>query len=127
MCEFCQAELEFEFEDTYEGAYGSRYIKCPVCGKEIMAYDIEGIELTENNIEFPKHFYHMGPNAVDIEDKQIQSWVREGLQRLKDNRAVDFYFHGTGNSFVIILEMNDEYLIYVMKNYWEMEIPKDKE
>ena len=40
-CDNCAAELEFSFDDTYEGWLGARYIKCPVCGEEVMAEEIE--------------------------------------------------------------------------------------
>lgn len=122
-CEKCHAELEFAFDDTYEGAYGARYLKCPVCGEELWT-EIDGVELTSDNIKFPIHFYHMGKNAVDIEDDKIQEWVREGLETIEDGNVEDFYLCMTGNAAMIILEMEDEYCIYVMKNYWECDIPK---
>lgn len=124
VCEECHAELEFAFDDTYEGAYGCRYLKCPVCGEEIIT-EIDGVDLTPDNIKFPMHFYKVSENAVNIEDEEIQKWVREGLNAFKSGKAEDFWFSGTGNSFVIIHEMVDEYCIYVMKNYWECSIFKE--
>ena len=124
MCEECGAELEFAFDDTYEGAFGARYLKCPVCKREIMT-EIDGIELTSDNIKFPTHFYATSEDAVNIEDEEIQKWVRKGLKAFEDGEAKDFWFSGTGNAFMIILEMEDEYDIYVMKNYWECEIFKE--
>ena len=123
-CEECCAELEFAFDDTYEGVYGARYLKCPVCGKEVMT-ELYGIDLTPDNIKFPIHFYKVSEDAVNIEDEEIQQWVRKGLNALKSGKAEDFWWSGTGNSFMIILEMMDEYCIYVMKNYWECSIPKE--
>ena len=64
MCDECMAELEFEYEDTYEGALGARYIKCPQCNREVLVEEIEGLALTQHNIEFPKHFFE--PGGVDI-------------------------------------------------------------
>lgn len=123
-CTECHAELKFAFDDTYIGAYGVRYLKCPVCGEEIIT-GIDGIDLTYDNVEFPIHFYKTGEEAVDIPDEQIQKWVRRGLSAFKNGEARDFWYSGTGNAFMIILAMEDEYCIYVMKNYWECEIPKD--
>ena len=123
-CAECCAELEFAFDDTYEGAYGARYLKCPVCGEELFT-EIDGVELTSDNIKFPMHFYKTSEKAVDIEDGRIQKWIRDGLQAFENGNVKDFCWHGTGNTFMIILEMEDEYSIYVMKNYWECEVPKD--
>ena len=124
VCCACGAELEFSFDDTYEGAYGSRYLKCPVCDDELIAAEIDDIALTSENIKFPIHFYHTGEDAVDIEDEKIQQWVRDGLKAFQDGKAKDFWFSGMGNAFMIMLEMEDEYDIYVMKNYWEFSINK---
>lgn len=123
-CAECGAELEFAFDDTYEGAYGARYLKCPVCGNELWT-EVDGVELTPDNIKFPIHFYKTSDDAVDIEDERIQKWVREGLNAFKNNKVKDFWWRGTGNTFMIILEMEDEYCIYVMKNYWECDVPKE--
>jgi hypothetical protein len=124
-CEKCNAELEFSADDTYEGAFGMRYIQCPICGYELMT-ELDSVDLTSDNIKFPAHFYHMGnsEDSVDIPDEEIQKWVRKGLKAFEDGEAEDFWFSGTGNVFVIILAMEDEYSIYVMKNYWECDIPK---
>lgn len=123
-CE-CKAELEFSFDDTYEGAFGARYLKCPVCREELFT-DIDGVDLTSDNIKFPIHFYKTSEDAVDIKDEEIQTWIRKGLRAFETGDAKDFYFCGTGNTFMVILEMDDEYDIYVMKNYWECSIPKEK-
>lgn len=123
-CSECNAELEFAFDDTYEGAFGARYLKCPVCGEELFT-DIDGVDLTSDNIKFPIHFYKVGEGAVDIKDEEIQKWVREGLKEFETGNVEDFYFCGTGNTFMIILSMEDEYDVYVMKNYWECSIPKE--
>ena len=123
-CEECHAELEFAFDDTYEGALGARYLKCPVCGREVIT-ELEGLELTSDNIEFPKHFMSIGKNAIDVENEEIQQWIRNSLNKFKEGKAQDFSFYGTGNTFMITLEMADEYCIYVMKNYWDCCIPKE--
>ncbi len=123
QCEKCHAELEFAIDDTYEGAYGARYLICPICGEELMT-EVDGVELTPDNIKFPIHFYKVGEDAVNIKDEEIQKWVRQGLNAFKNGKAKDFWYQGTGDSFMIILEMEDEYCIYIMKNYWEGSILK---
>ena len=124
ICGECHAELEFSIDDTYVGAFGTRYLKCPVCGEELWT-EVDGIELTSDNIQFPIHFYKFGTDAVDIKDEEIQKWVRKGLKAFETGDAEEFYFYMTGNAAMIILEMEDEYSIYVMKNYWDCSIPKE--
>lgn len=57
-CEGCESELEYELEDTYvytdhyvERSETFTYIKCPVCGREIVV-DIRIVEHVEH--EKPK-------------------------------------------------------------------------
>ena len=88
-CDECGARLECEDEDVYEGVYGLWYVKCPECGRDAMVCEIDGVELDEHNIEYPKHFCVMSGNAVDISNEEIQRWVRECLARLKDYDSTD--------------------------------------
>ena len=122
-CLKCSAELEFAFDDTYEGVYGARCLKCPVCRNELIT-DIDGVDLTSDNIKFPIHFHKMGENAVDIKDEEIQKWIRTGLRAFEIGDAEAFYFCGTGNALMIMLEQDDAYDIYVMKNYWDCSVSK---
>ena len=123
MCDKCMADLECEYEDTYEGALGARYIKCPQCDNEVLMDEIDGVELTENSIEFPKHFF--GPGGVDIPDDQIQEWVRNCLKiAKKENSSGYFVEQSTGNTAVIVLVYEDEYEILVTKDYYFTSIPR---
>jgi DNA-directed RNA polymerase subunit RPC12/RpoP len=124
-CDECRAELEYEYEDTYEGYAGMRHIKCPKCGYEIMSEYFDGIELDSSNVEFPKHFYRL--NGVDIQDKEIQQWVRKCLQCAEESEEPYGYFThaGTGNTIVILMAYEDEYNIVVAKNYYELSIPRE--
>jgi hypothetical protein len=125
LCEECRAELEYAFDDTHEGALGLRYLTCPACGKEI-ASKLDGIKLTPNNIEFPKHFMAMSENAVDIDNEEIQKWVRKCLKIAEESNEPYGYFvsSGTGNSRVILMAYEDEYDIVVAKNYYETNVHK---
>lgn len=117
-CEECHAELEFAFDDTYEGALGARYLKCPVCGREVMVEKIDGIDLNSNNIKFPKHFFE--PGGVNISDDQINDWVCRCLKAAEESDEPYGYFvqTGTGNTRVILMAYEDEYDIIVTKNYY---------
>lgn len=124
-CEECHAELEFSFDDTYIGALGARYVKCPVCGEEIITEKCDGIELDSNNIEFPKQFFE--PGGVDIPDNEIENWVRECLKVAEESDEPYGYFvcTGSGNTIVILMAYEDEYEIIVAKDYYETSVDKD--
>ena len=123
-CEECRAELEFAFDDTYEGALGARYLKCPVCNKEIIVYEIEGTNLSSNNIQFPKHFFE--PGGVNISDDEIQKLVRKCLKTAEESDKPYGYFvnTGTGNTRVILMAYEDEYEIIVTKDYYQTSMNK---
>lgn len=124
-CDECTAELEFSLEDTYIGALGARYVKCPICGKEIMAEVCDGIELNSNNIEFPKHF--LGPGGVDIPNSEVNDWVRKCLKKAEESDEPYGYFVEirSGNTMVILLAYEDEYEIFVAKNYYETSVNRE--
>ena len=126
ICDECRAELEYEYEDTYEGYAGVRYIKCPECGYEIIGEDLDGINLNSSNVEFPKHFYHFG-NGVDINNERIQEWVRECLKTAEESDEPYGYFvhTGSGNAAVILMAYEDEYNIIVAQNYYELSINRE--
>lgn len=124
ICDGCDAELEYTYEDTYEGYAGMRYIRCPECGYEIMSEYLDGIKLNSQNIEFPKHFYKF--KGVDIDDQQIQKWVSECLKCMEesDESYGCYTFVGSGNSMVFVFKHEDDYSVYVAKNYWEVTISR---
>ena len=125
ICDECRAELEYEYEDTYEGYAGMRHIKCPECGYEIMSEYFDGVELDSNNVEFPKHFYSF--NGVDIQNEEIQQWVRKCLQYAEEaEEPYGYFIHaGSGNTTVVLMAYEDEYDIIVAKNYYELSIPRE--
>lgn len=124
-CYECDAELEFSIDDTYIGALGARYVKCPVCGREIMTEECNGIQLNSSNIEFPKHFFE--PDGVDIPDSEINDWVRRCLKIAEESDEPYGYFvhAGSGNTIVILMAYEDEYEIIVAKDYYETSVDKD--
>lgn len=124
ICDECRAELEYEYEDTYEGYAGMRHIKCPECGYEIMSVDFDGIDLDENNVKYTTHFYMMGENAKDISNEEIQTWVRQCLSRLAVCEDGDYTLSGSGNTIVFAFKSEEEYTIYVAKNYAELSITR---
>ena len=125
ICDMCGAELEFALNDTYIGALGARYVKCPVCGEEIMTEKCDGIQLNSSNIEFPKHFFE--PSGVDIPDSEINNWVRRCLKIAEESDEPYGYFvhTGSGNTMVILMAYEDEYEIIVTKDYYETSVNRD--
>lgn len=125
-CCVCGATFEFEKNDACVGELGCYYVTCPGCYTNIDVDEIEPLELDENNIQFPTHFYKFGTKdgAVDIKDEQIQQWVRECLSRIKQNDDASFGIAGSGNTLVIVLNYEDEYNIIVAKNYYDCDIFK---
>lgn len=124
ICDECQTELEFEESDTYIGGYGGRELICPECGQKIYIDELEGIDLDENNIEFPVHFIHTSDRAININDDEIQKWVRECLNGAKDAPDGGFSIIASGDTVVIALKFTDVYDIYVAKKYYECSIPR---
>lgn len=122
-CKCCGAELRYTEEDTQVEEFGVRFLKCPVCSEKILS-NISDLVLTHENIEFPKHFYKTREDAIDVPDARIQDWIREILTNFKQGTAKEFSYIGTGNTFIVVLEVADAYDIYVAKNYWECSVPK---
>ena len=124
-CYECDAELEFSLEDTYIGALGARYVKCPICGYEIMTEECDGIELNSSNIEFPTHFIESC--GVDIPDGEIENWVRKCLKIAEESDEPYGYFveTGSGNTGIILMAYEDEYRIIVAKDYYETSVNRE--
>ena len=120
-CDNCGAQLECEESDTYVGAHGCNYVDCPECGYGALVESMPDVALTEHNIEFPKHFHKTSDNAINIGDSTLEEWIRECLEKIKREDG-DFWLIESGNAVVIILKCDDEYTIYVAKNYWECTI-----
>jgi hypothetical protein len=118
-CDNCGAQLECEESDTYVGAYGCNYVDCPECGYDAIVEAIPDVKLTEHNIEFPKHFRKTNDDAINIGDSTLQEWIRECLEKIKREEDGNFWIIASGNAVVIILKFEDEYTIYVAKDYWE--------
>lgn len=124
-CNECAAELEFSLEDTHIGALGARYIKCPICGEEIITEKCDGIELDSSNIEFPKHFIE--PGGIDTPDSEIENLVRECLKVAEKSDEPYGYFVSTGygDTMVILMAYEDEYEIIVTKDYYETSVNRE--
>lgn len=121
ICENCNSVFEYDNSDICIDIYGERYVNCPCCWKR--CYVDEEIP-TVDNIEFPKHFNKIGENAVKISDKEINKYIKECINWLEKNPNESFRYMGTGDSFVVVFNHEDEYYILVAKNYFDSYIDK---
>ncbi len=128
ICEYCGSEIELEESDVGVGAFGVYNFTCPCCG-ELSSVD-DGIELTSENLDFPKHYYHFG-DGVHISDDEINKYVKDCINSLRNSTDENFYhtFTGLGDTIIHVTRYNDDenFVINVCKNYYETEIPYTEE
>ena len=64
-------------------------------------------------------------NGKEVNDEEINKWVKQGIEYLEEHIDEYLWFTGTGNSKVFVqkLEGDNVYSITVCKNYYEVEIP----
>ena len=126
-CDECGAELEFNDKDTYEGAYGCYYVTCPECKNERMVDGKECVDLDSHNIKFPLHFVPPSQKAVNLADEKIQEYVRQCLKSLEDDDEDwgVFSLTGSGNTMVFAFKYENEYIVYVTKDYYETSICRE--
>lgn len=126
-CDECGTKVGYEDFDIRIGAYGCAYIKCPKCGELIFIDDADcSLTLTADNIQFPWHFYKVGKNAVKKTDKEINDYIKESVRNLE--KAEEDYglfcYIGSGDTVVFVFKYEDEYAIFVAKDYYESSIPR---
>ena len=128
-CEHCDSELEVEDDDISVGMYGMGYVVCPCCGEETSADELaDYFPLTKDNVEFPTHYYSFS-DGVHIDDDTVNKWVKECIEEFDPNDENDWCrFTGSGDTMVFVskLDEDEEYDVYVCKNYYETFIPFDK-
>ena len=66
----------------------------------------------------------IGENAVKISDKEINKYIKECINWLEKNPNESFRYMGTGDSFIVVFNHEDEYYILVAKNYFDSYIDK---
>lgn len=127
-CDSCNSEFEIDYADTYIGALGCRYVKCPCCGYENILGD--GITLTTENLSFPNHYFSF-KNAVKLSDNDVDRFVKECIKALRSSKDKGFYAAQTGigdtHIFVFRYDDDEEYAVYVGKNGYETNVPFEDE
>lgn len=124
-----KCNTDFKVTDSMKidyGSFGIPYVVCPYCGnKEVEIEGVEPLELTPQNLCYPKHFYQMSKDAVPITNEEIQRWCREASKHLLENDEEDYYFRASGDTMVIGFNFADEIQIIVAKKYEETSITKE--
>jgi hypothetical protein len=121
-CKYCNTELEVEESDAHIGSYGLYDYICPCCKTKNELDD--GIDLNKDNLQFPIHYYSF-KNGKEVQDEEIDKWVKKGIKYLEEHTNEDLWHTGTGDSKVFVQKFDgdNEYSITVCKGYYEVEIP----
>lgn len=115
ICPHCQYTISYtkdeveRVDDEHMGVY------CPQCGGVIETKRIKPFT-------FPDSFYQYGvsEDAVEINNEKIQEYINIVRRELEQECEVGGYsFTGSGDTMVFGFKFEDEYVIYVAKNYWE--------
>lgn len=128
-CEYCGSELEITKADTHIGWLGAAFAKCPCCNQDSMVDEIDGIELTKDNIEFPRHFSRTNKDkkgVVEIKDWKIKEQITRGIEYLMTNKDESYWYTCFGDLFLVIFnDVEDrEYYVLVTKDFYETYIPQ---
>lgn len=127
-CEHCGSIIELDEMDLSLGKYGAMWYRCPVCKRKCIADNVEGIELTKDNIIFPDYFNH-SIDGVDLDGKDIKEYIKEGIEYFRKNPDAFTFVTGSGNTGVMVQNYSgdEEYLVVVTKDYYDMNIPYEDE
>lgn len=131
ICEHCGSEIELEENDVEIGQFGLYYFNCPCCGDN--SYMNDGINLTSDNLNFPKHYYYF-TNKKNVSNEEINQYVKQCINTLRNSIENDFHHTSisTGDTYVGVRKLDEdkEFCITVAKGYYVTTIPyteKDKE
>ena len=69
------------------------------------------------------------PEAVDVDNNEINNWIKECIKKLELNKEWDITSIASGNSKVIVMrsvvDNNEYYEVNVLKNYWTADVYKN--
>ena len=119
ICEHCNSVFEIDDNDITKPVDDDEYVYCPCCHQKVYLYEPN----TKENIRFPTS-YHCFENGINIKDDEIDTWVKECIEYLEKYPDEPYKYIGTGNSFAVVFNHEDEYFIMVSKNHFETYIEK---
>lgn len=128
-CEWCGSELEIEESDCKIGYAGLYHYVCPCCNRENTADEIDGVDITLENIKFPDHFYYFDEESTYPSPEEVKRNIKELLKWHRENKDDDNIRYLSGRSFYMVHKYPEEkeYSIIVAPNYYEAEIPFSEE
>ena len=125
-CPNCQSILETNENDVqYDREDGEHYIICPCCHMRITDEYFDR-KITLDNISYPFDFYQFGTciESKHLSNEEINKMVKECADFFKYNPDETYRYIGTGDTFIIALNLNEEYYFLVAKNYEEAFVDK---
>lgn len=131
ICDNCKSELLYDESDITIGVYGAGHVNCPLCGYSNMLEDEDcDITLTKDNIEYPIHFYHTSKElgAVDTcNNENVKKEINRAIEYFRKNKDEDYWFTDSGNMYIIVFRLEEEYEIFVTNDYHSTYIPFESE
>lgn len=120
-CPHCQYTISYTEDEVERVENDDLGVICPNCNESIVLEHIEPFT-------FPDTFYLFGTSegAVCLSDDEVQQYVNIVKYKLQQECQVGGYaFAGIGDTMVFGFKFEDEYIIYVAKNYWEDSVFKE--
>lgn len=126
ICTHCKSVLRVSEEDFNIGEYGASYIVCPCCKEKIESDNFPFINLTKDNVKFPKHYHCTKNSAKQLEDYEVDDKVRYCIDFLQKYPKEPYRYFATGDSFIIVFNHTDEedYYVMVAKDYFDTFVEK---
>lgn len=125
-CEYCEHDIYFDKDDEHVGGFGCYYVYCPHCGEETLVED-EDLELTDDNIKFPDHFYHTSTykkNVVSITEEEVTNEIKRLVKEIEKTPDVTYRACEWGDTMIVVMNCEDEIRVFVTKDYYETSIVK---
>lgn len=128
QCDHCGSTLKIDSEDVKYGYLGCGYVVCGACGnKTYLGNEGISVDIDENNINFPDHYYHFSVNtgAIELSNGEIRSYIKDGVKYFQLNPDSFCYVTGSGDTKIFMLNYreDEELSITVCKDFYECEIP----
>ena len=75
---------------------------------------------------YPFDFYKCGDSnsCLNLSDEEINNYIKKCVDFLKYNPNEPYKYVGTGDSFIVVFNHEDEYYFVVAKNYEDIIIDK---
>lgn len=126
-CPNCQSILETNENDVqYDREDMEHYVICPCCHMRITDEYFDR-NVTLDNISYPFDFYKIGNSEETVyclSDIEINQYIKECIKFFKYNPDEPYKYIGTGDSFIVVFNHENEYCFIVAKNYEETSVDK---